>query len=91
MLPPSFLGVGPQGVDQKGMGQGHSSTIPNGALAGGVQDWGKCLAEETLSLKSSSHLEKPGCGLHRLLAVSYLKGEAGCPPAIACLPSQVEG
>ena len=28
------------------------------------------LAEEPLSLKTSSQLEKPGCGLHSLLAVS---------------------
>lgn len=70
MLPPSFLGVGPQGFDQKGMGREHCSTLHSGA--GGAQDWGKCLAEELLSLKGSSHLEKPGCCLHRLLAVSCI-------------------
>lgn len=32
-------------------------------------------------MKNSSHLEKPGCCLHRLL-----EGEAYCPPAI-CPPS----
>lgn len=43
------------------------------------------LAEEPLGLKTSSQLEKPGCGLHSLLAVSC--AEERQAEAIICLPS----
>lgn len=79
MLPPFFLGVGPQGFDQKGMDKGHSSTLLNKRAT----SLGACLAEEPPSLKSPSHLEELGLCLRR----AEHREADGLSPSGRCLPA----
>ena len=57
--------------------------------------WGKCAAEELLSLRSVPPLEEPRCSLHRLLVVFLCSWEkqAALQPSTSrpSLPSGAEG